>query len=286
MTNSASPNDDGVAISHMMSSSSTSNQSVLPSSPADQVNNSLTLSSPNISHSPPLPKPQMGTSAHGIFLDKETTPTLHAFSNFDWASNSDDRTLTSAYIVFIGASPISWVSKKQLIVARSSTEAKYRANASTATELNWLTNFLQEIQVVDTSIPTIYCDNIGATNLCKNPVFHSCMKQIAIDFHFVYDQVLHHWLRVSHVHTNDQLADSLTKALARKQFLLHRSKIGIRAVKGCVNYGVGAVSDRVGVKDGDSVAECVSAGDGVAECVSAGDGVAECVSDGGVLNIH
>ena len=54
------------------------------------------------------------------------------------------------------------------------------------------------------------------------------MKHIAIDFHFVRDQVLHHRLRVSHVHTNDQLADSLTKALARKQFLLHRSKIGIR----------------------------------------------------------
>ena len=68
---------------------------------------------------------------------------------------------------------------------------------------------------------------MGATYVCANPVFHSRMKHIAIDFHFVHDQVSKKLLRVSHIHTCEQLADSLTKPLPRLQFLNHRSKIGV-----------------------------------------------------------
>ena len=168
-----------------------------------------------------------GTLNYGIFFRKNTSLHLHAFADADWAGNFDDRTSTSGYIVFLGATPISWSSKKQKTVARSTTEAEYRAVATAAAELNWVTNLLKELNVNSTVIPTIYCDNIGATYLCANPVFHSRMKHIAIDFHFVRDQVARHQLRVSHVHTADQLADSLTKPLARKLFSSHRSKIGI-----------------------------------------------------------
>ena len=68
---------------------------------------------------------------------------------------------------------------------------------------------------------------MSATYVCANPVFHSRMKHIAIDFHFVRDQVASGRLCVSHVHTSDQLADSLTKPLPRLHFLTHRTKIGV-----------------------------------------------------------
>ena len=68
---------------------------------------------------------------------------------------------------------------------------------------------------------------MSATYVCANPIFHSRMKHVAIDFFFVRDQVARQQLRISHVHTNDQLADSLTKPLSRRQFTDHRSKIGI-----------------------------------------------------------
>ena len=168
-----------------------------------------------------------GTSSHGILIRNQPSAQLHAFSDSDWAGNYDDRTSASAYVVFLGFTPISWSSKKQKTVARSSTEAEYRVLASTAAELNWVTNLLHELGLPFSTAPTIFCDNIGATYLSKNPVFHSRMKHIAIDFHFVRDQVLLNRLRVSHVHTSDQLADSLTKALNRKSFLSHRSKIGV-----------------------------------------------------------
>ena len=107
------------------------------------------------------------------------------YSDADWAGDPTDRTSTTGYILFYGSNPISWSSKKQKTVARSSTEAEYRAVASALAETNWVTNLLSELRVPLTAIPKIMCDNVGTTYLCQNPVFHSRMKHIAIDFHFV-----------------------------------------------------------------------------------------------------
>ncbi|KAK1567230.1 hypothetical protein Q3G72_009608 [Acer saccharum] len=167
------------------------------------------------------------TLTHGLLIRRQSAPHLHAFADADWAGNPDDRRSTTAYVIFYGSTPISWSSKKQHIVARSTTEAEFRAIASTAAELNWIGHLLTELQIRIPSTPVIYCDNVGATYVCDNPIFHSRMKHVAIDFFFVRDQVARQQLRVYHVHTNDQLADSLTKPLSRRQFTDHRSKIGI-----------------------------------------------------------
>nr|ABW81116.1 putative gag-pol polyprotein [Boechera divaricarpa] len=116
---------------------------------------------------------------------------------------------------------------KQRGVARSSTEAEYRAVANTASELCWICSLLSELYVTLPSTPVIYCDNVGATYLSANPVFHSRMKHIAIDYHFVRDNVQSGRLRVTHVSTHDQLADALTKPLPRPRFSQITSKLRV-----------------------------------------------------------
>uniref|UniRef100_A0A2N9JAR7 Reverse transcriptase Ty1/copia-type domain-containing protein n=1 Tax=Fagus sylvatica TaxID=28930 RepID=A0A2N9JAR7_FAGSY len=167
------------------------------------------------------------TIFHSIQISKSGLPLLTTFSDADWAGNVDDRTSTSAYISFLGSTPISWSSKKQRAVARSFTEAEYRALANAASETMWLQNLLKELGFPLKTAPQLLCDNLGATHLSFNPVNHSRMKHIQIDLHFVRDLVQQGCLQVRHVHTQDQLADLLTKPLSRQRTKLLSNKIGL-----------------------------------------------------------
>lgn len=176
----------------------------------------------------------LGTLNKGLFLRRDSSYSLHAFadklhafSDADWAGNKDDYSSTSAFLVYLGNNLISWSSKKQRTIARSSTEAEYRSVAATATELSWVCSLIKELDVTLPSSPVIYCDNIRATQLSFNPIFHSRMKHVAVDYHFIRDQVQSGQLRVAHVSSADQLVDLLTKPLSTSQFQLFRDKIGL-----------------------------------------------------------
>lgn len=99
--------------------------------------------------------------------------------------------------------------------------------ASTTTELCWITSLMSELGIKKTHTPAIYCDSIGATYLVANPVFHSGMKHIALDYHFVRHQVQTSNIRVSHETSDVQLADALTKPLPRHRFQTLNIKIGL-----------------------------------------------------------
>ncbi|KAK2977771.1 hypothetical protein RJ640_028916 [Escallonia rubra] len=167
------------------------------------------------------------TIHHGLYLRRGAPLTLQAFSDSDWGGDHDSGRSTTGYVLYLGPNPISWKSTRQKSVSRSSSEAEYKAVANTTAEILWVTNLLHELGVTLPSPPTLFCDNTGATYLCANPVFHSRMKHIALDYHFVRECVTNGSLRVHHVSTKDQLADILTKALPRLQFIPLRSKIGV-----------------------------------------------------------
>ena len=118
-----------------------------------------------------------------------------------------------AYVMFLGANPVFWHSNKQRAIACSSTEAKYRALASVVAELQWIKSLIDELWLSLHQTHILYSDNLGVTYLCVNLVFHTRMKYLVIDYHFVCDLVQSSAIRVVHVFARDQLADALTKSI-------------------------------------------------------------------------
>ena len=168
-----------------------------------------------------------GTRSLGIRLLENTFLTLYGFSYADWAGNLDDRTSTSAFLIFLGGNPISWSSTNQRIVARSSTKAEYHAIVATVAELQWVKSLLSELLTLVKLPPTLFSDNIGATFLLTNLVFHSRIKYFTIDYHFVRDMVQSSKLRFAHVFASDQFVDALTKPLSQSCLFYICNKIDV-----------------------------------------------------------
>jgi histone deacetylase 1/2 len=130
-----------------------------------------------------------GTTSYGFHITRGSSFALHGFTDADWAGSIDDRKSTGGYLVFFGQTLISWKSGKQRTVARSSTEAEYKALIDGTAEVIGLQYLLTDLQVPSVSAPTIWCDNLGATYLSANPIFHARTKHVEVDYHFVRDRV-------------------------------------------------------------------------------------------------
>ncbi|KAD5960622.1 hypothetical protein E3N88_12094 [Mikania micrantha] len=168
-----------------------------------------------------------GTLHHGLLFRCNSPLHLHAFTDADWAGDKQTYRSTTGYLVYLGSNLIAWSSKRQPTLTRSSTEAEFRAIASTTPELQWIISLLSELGYKSSVTPTVYCDNLYATHYSANPVFHSRMKHLALDFHFVREKVNTRTIRVTHIHADDQLADALTKMLLKPCFSSLLSKIGL-----------------------------------------------------------
>jgi hypothetical protein len=125
----------------------------------------------------------------GLNLQPGSNLTLNAYCDVDWAGCPDDRRSTTSYVVFHGPNLVSWSSKKQGIVSRSSTEAEYQSMVVTTAELMWLQSLLHDLGHTMPSPPSLWCDNLGATFLAANLIFHAGTKHIELDFHFVREQL-------------------------------------------------------------------------------------------------
>lgn len=114
-------------------------------------------------------------------------------------------------------------------MARSSTEAEYRALAQTAADLVWLQQLFSELHLFLSSSPVLWCDNQSAIALATNPVFHARTKHIEIDYHFIREQVLRKRIVLAHIGSVDQIADIFTKALSVCRFQTLKSKLMVGA---------------------------------------------------------
>ncbi|GJR02821.1 ribonuclease H-like domain-containing protein [Tanacetum coccineum] len=130
-----------------------------------------------------------GTLDYELQLFSSSTTDLVAYSDADWAGCPTTRRSTSGYCVFLGNNLLSWSSKRQPTLSRSSAEAEYRGVANVVAETCWLRNLLRELHTPLSSATLVYCDNVSAVYLSCNPVQHQRTKHIEIDIHFVRDLV-------------------------------------------------------------------------------------------------
>ena len=194
------------------------------------------------------------TLSDDLFYSCNSDISLEMFSDVDWASCPIDRRSTSGHLVYLGQHLISWRYQKQRTVARSSTEAEYKAVADATTEFIWIKSLFQELRIPLQCTPILGCDNVGATYLAANPIFHARRKHVEIDYHFVREQVQLRHMCIRYLSTKDQTTDNLTKALPKAWFLFLKSKLHLlptdlrRSVKsrrtGSIRKLVQATTDR------------------------------------------
>jgi histone deacetylase 1/2 len=168
-----------------------------------------------------------GTASYGFHITRGSSFALHGFTDADWAGSIDDHKSMGGYLVFFGQTSISWKFGKQHTIIRSSTEAEYKALAHGTAEVIWLQYLLTDLQVPSVYAPTIWCDNLGATYLSANPIFHACTKHVEMDYHFVRDRVAKKEIQIRFVPSQDQLVDVFTKPLPVASFTAFRFKLRV-----------------------------------------------------------
>ncbi|CAN6696244.1 unnamed protein product [Malus baccata var. baccata] len=167
-----------------------------------------------------------GSIGRGILMQNNQSTSISGYTDADSAGNAIDRRSTTGYCTFVGGNIVTWKSKKQQVIARSSAEAEYRAMAATACELIWLKGLLSDLGFhCSNSIP-LMCDNQAAMHIAANPVFHERTKHIEVDCHFVRSQVQSQIIHTVFTRSYDQLADLFTKALPSAQFHRLLGKLG------------------------------------------------------------
>jgi len=167
-----------------------------------------------------------GSASRGIVMTNHGHTQITGYSDSDWAGNAIDRKSTTGFCMFVGGNPVSWQSKKQHVVARSSAEAEYRAMASAACELIWLKGLLSDLGFCSSTPMTLFCDNQVAMHIAANHVFHERTKHIEVDCHFIRQQVQSQIIKPCYTRSYDQLADVFTKVLTSAHFHRLLSKLG------------------------------------------------------------
>jgi uncharacterized protein YuzE len=175
-----------------------------------------------------------GTRDLGITYQKPTendedNSLFHGYADAAYANNEDMKS-TTGYVFLASGGAVTWKSKKQTVVALSSTEAEYVAFSEAGREATWLRNLYGELGFPQSEATIIKGDNEGSVILTHNPQFHQRSKHIQIRHHWVRDLVSDKILEIEGVRDAEQTADVLTKALAKPKHTRHTKEMGISSV--------------------------------------------------------
>jgi hypothetical protein len=169
-----------------------------------------------------------GTRSLGLVLGTDRSSSLIGYSDSDYANCPDTSRSISGHCHTLGAGMISWSSKKQKVVADSSCYAEYIALHDASHETLFLCQLLDGIGLSQLHPTPLHCDNDAASRLADDYVWHPQVKHIRVKYHSVRDLVAKGDLTINRVRSCDNVADILTKPLARSDFQRLRGYLGLR----------------------------------------------------------
>ncbi|BET03524.1 Hydra magnipapillata [Nesidiocoris tenuis] len=162
-----------------------------------------------------------GTPSRGIkFSSVGDVQKIDGYSDSDYAGDQDTRRSTSGYIILFAGGPIGWCSRRQPIVALSSTEAEYIAAADCCKEVMYLCSVIEEL--INAKIQVcLMVDNQSSISLIKTGVVNRRSKHIDVRYHYIFEKFQSGDIDVKYCSTDCQVADMLTKPLGKVKFEKH-----------------------------------------------------------------
>jgi histone deacetylase 1/2 len=167
------------------------------------------------------------TLEFGLRYPKTEDFTLNAYNDVDCAGSTNDRENTTRGAFFLGKCLVSWLNKKKTSISLSTIEAEYIVATTYCTQVIWMKQTLEDLQVKYDHPILLNCDNTSAINLSnntsainlsKNLVMHYKNKHIPIEYNFLRDQVSQKIFKVEYVDTKEQIVDKFTKTLQGSDF--------------------------------------------------------------------
>lgn len=172
-----------------------------------------------------------GTKNHQLVYKQHETNPVEVYTDSDFANDPEDCKSTSGFVIKIFGNTVIWSSKKQSLVALSSTEAEYIAACSAVCELLWVLNVLDDLNIkVPRPIP-IYEDNSACIMISKN-LATKRTRHYKTKLMFLRELSLAKKIELVPISTKDQPADTLTKSLPREPFERFRKVLGLEVGEG------------------------------------------------------
>jgi hypothetical protein len=171
----------------------------------------------------------------GICFDGKAPLQLEGYADADWAGQEERRS-TTGYLFTFGGGLIAWRSQRQQTVALSTMEAEYMSLAAATQQAVFLRALLGEFGILRELEPTrIHEDNQACIKFGSDPVGHSRAKHIDIKYHFVREKIISNEIRLDYCHTNEMIADALTKPITANQFESLVRMMGMRTLADFAN---------------------------------------------------
>ncbi|GJV01074.1 hypothetical protein Tco_1334643 [Tanacetum coccineum] len=156
---------------------------------------------------------------------------LEGYTDASWISNTEDNSSTSGWVFLLGGSAISWASKKQTCITRSTMESKFVALAAAGKEAEWLRNLIFEILLWSKLIVpiSIRCDSVATLAKAYSQMYNRKSRHLGVRHSMIHELIMNGVVSIEFARSQQNLADHLTKGLARDLVIKSVEEMGLKS---------------------------------------------------------